>query len=642
MNKRFVILVLALAIFLWGCERVPETEPSETVTEVTEETEVTLYFPDGNPEDVTCKGTYTGEVAEAVVARIGDAELTNQQLQVWYWAEVAQWQQEKENGPDFSQPLDLQRCEMDNSVNSWQQFFLRKALERWHTAQALLAQSEEVPLATEEAYKPNLNNHEAYMTGQPATKYLYGYNTIYSPNTMHQEYLDTLGDTLTVLAQELGDSSADALAKRAFGVGEEELMAYAHTLNKGYMYFTQLSYSVAPTEEELAEWMEESSDRFSSQEPMVDIRHVLLIPEGMRTEEDWAACQAEANKLLKEWKSNIRCSEGTFAALANKKSADSGTALDGGGYQGIRKGQLLAELDAWCFDPSREVGDTAVISSQLGVHILYYSRGYTEADAQAEEAYNLEKQEEILKTACQAYPMEVDYSLITLVEGEAALSVADILYPDIAHERFPEVPLYLQQDYPDTMYGNYRIVSNGCGITTMAMLATYMTDDELTPPEMCRRFGKYSHFTGTDCMIFVHEPAGMGFYLKEHTYNRDVARAALEEGRIVISLQYVGYWTRAGHYIVCESINEDGMVQVRDSNIYNYGRLNGHKEDLHTWASIIANGSGYWIFEEKITRIPACSRCGTGEGEILQESYLCRKCDPAVRRRNTYLKGEER
>ena len=50
------------------------------------------------------------------------------------------------------------------------------------------------------------------------------------------------------------------------------------------------------------------------------------------------------------------------------------------------------------------------------------------------------------------------------------------------------------------------------------MLASYMADDELTPPEMCARYGNYSHKNGTDGMIFNYEPAVMGFYLRKKTY----------------------------------------------------------------------------------------------------------------------------
>jgi len=170
------------------------------------------------------------------------------------------------------------------------------------------------------------------------------------------------------------------------------------------------------------------------------------------------------------------------------------------------------------------------------------------------------------------------------------------------------------------------------------MLASYMADDELTPPEMCARYGNYSHRNGTDGMMFDYEPAVMGFYLREKTYDHAKVMTALEEGQIVISVQHPGYWTRGGHYILLEKLLEDGRIQVRDSNIYNYVRVRSHVEDRHTWNSITASGSGFWIFEDKITRIPACSRCGEGtDTGVLKEAYLCEKCTPALLRRNAFL-----
>ena len=257
-----------------------------------------------------------------------------------------------------------------------------------------------------------------------------------------------------------------------------------------------------------------------------------------------------------------------------------------------------------------------------------------------EASITAENQAQLIADARKNYPAKIDYEAITLSGEKAELSFADVLYPDIAHERFPEIPLYLQQDYGTTMYGGHKLSSNGCGITSLSMLASYMTDTELTPPEMCARYGTYSHRNGTDGMIFIYEPPVLGFYLREKTYEPPIAKAALEEGQIVISVQHNGYWTRGGHYIVLEKINEDGTIQVRDSNIFNYGRISSHSQDSHTWGSITSAGSGYWIFEDKITTIPACSRCGDPESIVeglFTGDYHCRKCEPALLRRNTYL-----
>jgi len=659
MKKSWILLFLAM-ILLCGCER-SVAEP----TEATMETVPSATVPaDGNPEDVTCKGSYTGTAADEVAATSGNAQLTNRQLSVWYWAQVAQYRQENHSAaPDFDLPLEEQTCEIDNTVNSWQQYFLKRALSAWHNAQALLQHSEEVPLTFEKAYQPNRKNTEKYMTGMPAAEVLYGYHSHYRPNSMHQAYLDDIPQMLENLSREKGYSNVQTMATKSFGTSAEELEAFASAWNRGYMYFTNLSYSVEPTAEELDAFYQKYGVAGSEDSISVDFRQILLIPgeivfpskkakneseevtvtpDGtvVCEEEVWAACEADAQKLLKEWKKKTKGTEATFGEYARKYTKDPGTIVNGGRYQNIWKGQMTGVLDDWCFDPARQVGDTAILRSDYGIHILYFSGSRPIALEEARKEYYRQQQNALLTEIRNTYPMEVNYSAISLQKAEGLVSGGELLYPDIAHERFPEVPLYLQQDYPMTWYGGYEIRTNGCGITSFAMIASYLTDEEHTPPEMCARYGRYSHHNGTDGLLFNNEPSVMGFYLREKTYDVRAAKQALQEGHVVVSIQHPGYWTRGGHYIVCESINEEGLVQVRDSNIYNYFNIRAHKQDAHTWSSIIKAGSGYWIFEHKVTSIPACSRCGAPEGvteRLLQSDYTCEKCAPAILRRNTYL-----
>ena len=96
-----VVLIAALAALVIGGVKggkataettVPETTVSEPAAT---ETQVPATVPaDGNPNDVTCKGTYTVsdedviDAHDTVVARMGNYTLTNGQLQMFYWTEV--------------------------------------------------------------------------------------------------------------------------------------------------------------------------------------------------------------------------------------------------------------------------------------------------------------------------------------------------------------------------------------------------------------------------------------------------------------------------------------------------------------------------------------------------------------------------
>ncbi len=663
MKKLFCVILVPVLVLglLSGCGGNPESTKSTVHTAAATANTVNTTAPapepvvtgNGDPESLLCKDSYTGEgAAETVVARAGESELTLGQLQAWYWAEAAAWKTSgKTPAPDFSQDLDTQVCELDESL-SWQHFFLRRALNAWNTAQGLTILAGDQGLPVEEAFQPNLYNYEKYMTGMPATKYLYRYAAAYSPNSMHQDYLDRIPQLLETAAEDLGYEDAQALAQGAFAAALEDLESYVYQYNWAYMYFTDRSFYMEPEEETVTAWLEEHAGDYPEGQKTVDLRHVLLVPESAAVDQDgkvtaseaaWEACAAQAEELLEPWTNDrYGATESAFADLAYKQSADKGTAPDGGAWRGVEAGQLIAPVEEWAFDGSRQAGDTAVIRSEYGCHLVYFCGGTDTAYARAREDVIQASQEALLQEAVQSCPMEADYSAIALTPAEPVLGAQELLYADVSHERFPEVPLYLQQDYPTTMYGGYKITTNGCGITSMAMLASYMADQELTPPEMCDRFGSYSFHNGTDGSLFQKEPPLMGFFLREKTYDPTVAHKALEEGLIVISIQHKGYWTGGGHYIVLEKLNEDGTVQVRDSNLYNYGRISAHKEDKHTWGSITSAGSGYWIFEPKVTAIPACARCGEPDGltqSLYSGDYACAKCRAAVLRRTVYLEG---
>ena len=111
-----------------------------------------------------------------------------------------------------------------------------------------------------------------------------------------------------------------------------------------------------------------------------DVRHILVAFEGgtydetTRTttysDEEKAAAKASAEELYQQWQAG-EATEDSFAALANEKSAD-GDGTTGGLYEDVYPGQMVTNFNDWCFDAARKTGDTGIVESPYGYHIMYF------------------------------------------------------------------------------------------------------------------------------------------------------------------------------------------------------------------------------------------------------------------------------
>ncbi len=641
--------------------------PSVPATEETEAPTTPLSFvvtANQNPDSISCKSSYTAapsaEAAGAVVAKAGDKVLTNAQLQVLYLSEVSAYREaDHEQAPDFTQPLDMQQCPLSSTPLSWQHYFLEKAIHSWQLQQAMLYAASQPQIIKEEAFKPNQTSdlHGTYISPDlPVNDFLYADRPCYKPNKLHQAWLDGLEQTLDDQAAQHGFSNLSDYVHAVFGpeADPQTLIQAATDYNTGYMYFTQVSFDISVSEEEIGDYLRQHPVQAPGH--TVDLRHVLLIPEGAAIDDDgkvtateaqWEQCQKDAESMLNSWRVDLQTtlnSRANFARLANRNSADAGSQLNGGYYCHIGPGQLTEALDKWCFDANRKVNDIAIVRSDVGVHIVYLQSINANDRQEAKEALQLEKERKVWSPHLAALPLEPDYSAVALWADCTAdtFSLEDVLYPDVAHERFPEAIVYLQQDFMNHPFGSVRIGRNGCGITTFAMLATYMTDTICSPAMMADRYPNFQASGGTDGNIFRYAPADMGFYVQDGPADLDDVIDALKNGQRVINLQRLGHFTRGGHYLLLQAYSEeDDTFQIRDSNVYNYGRLKGHKVDYFTRDNILSGSQIFYIMQRKITRIPACVRCGGTFDDhgpaLLVQDYSCEKCAAALSRRNNFL-----
>ena len=111
----------------------------------------------------------------------------------------------------------------------------------------------------------------------------------------------------------------------------------------------------------------------------VDVRHILTMPDtaALDTSSEtyeadkqaaWDAAKAEAEQILADWKAG-EATEASFGQMAAQLSDDSAVE---GLYENVYKGQMVEPFEDWCFDASRKTGDTGIVETTYGYHVMYF------------------------------------------------------------------------------------------------------------------------------------------------------------------------------------------------------------------------------------------------------------------------------
>ena len=143
--------------------------------------------------------------------------------------------------------------------------------------------------------------------------------------------------------------------------------------------------------------------RETAEYPTVNVRHILIKAEGgedgVWSDEALAAAKARAEEILAEYEAGEKTEE-RFAELAKQYSEDDGSKEDGGLYENVYKGQMVAEFNDWCF-ADRQAGDTGIVygtnGGYAGYHVMYYAgQGENYSDKLANDSLLARAVEEFL------------------------------------------------------------------------------------------------------------------------------------------------------------------------------------------------------------------------------------------------------
>lgn len=189
------------------------------------------------------------------------------------------------------------------------------------------------------------------------------------------------------------------------------------------------------------------------------------------------------------------------------------------------------------------------------------------------------------------------------------------------------VPLYNQLDYPDVRYGCCgTVASHGCGITSLAMVASYLLDKEILPDVMARQFSEYNTDEGSYWVLFEDSAEELGLGFQERTEDSNKVMEALKNNQVVVSLQHPGLFTGGGHFIVLVGLTPDGKIIVNDPNGANYTKNSTMIEGFangFTPNQVFQDGVQYWIYDKKTpnTNIEI-QKDESATGNIINENTL--------------------
>ena len=349
---------------------------------------------------------------DVVVATVGDVELTNSELQIYYWQSVNEfynyysyYMDPSTMGLDLEKPLSEQFFNEEEGI-TWQQYFLDAALSTWSRYAALSMQAKEEGFALD---------------------------------AETQAYLESVPGQLNEMAVSYGYESAAAML-------EDDMSAVCD--ETGYMNFVELNmYAGHYLDSQYAKMdpsMEEIEAYYTQNEAMlneqgivkdgsvtVDVRHILINPQGGTEDEEgtityseaeWEACRAEAQQILDQWKAD-GATEELFAQMATEYTQDLGSMQTGGLYTDVQVGRMVEPFENWCFDESRQYGDTGLVQTNYGYHVMYFVAAHEIWASNVRDTIINERSLELVNGAVEKWPMDVNYKKVVL--GEAGGEVTE-------------------------------------------------------------------------------------------------------------------------------------------------------------------------------------------------------------------------
>ncbi len=361
-----------------------------------------------------------------VVAKVNGHKLTNAQLQVFYSRACADYA----GSYSSAKPLDEQFYDEKTGL-TWQKYLLELSLNTWKQYRVLTDLALENGFQLPLDYQKSLDDlYESLETAAEKNKYASvdallsddicpgctyaDYRNFVELNYYANLYFEELAAKIEISQEEVEtfyEENKEDFDKAGITKESGKLVDIRHIFVKVESNLDETTsdqwkdckekaedildqwFVLIPSEETFADLAYQRSDDTDSKKnggllkymykdylTQVDIRHILIMPEGGTKSEDgkttvysdaeWEACRQKAQAVYDEYL-NGKKTEEAFGILAQKYSKD-GNASEGGIYTDVEKNSMVEAFDEWIFDESRKEGDTGLVKTPYGYHVMYF------------------------------------------------------------------------------------------------------------------------------------------------------------------------------------------------------------------------------------------------------------------------------
>lgn len=309
--------------------------------------------------------------------------LTNDRLAVYYWDGFYNFYN---TYGYYAMMMGLDPATMDTTEyqagQTWQEYFLSQALNIYRSQVAVTAQAKA----------------EGYV--------------------LSEELETELAETEKSL-REMEDVDEQLRMVYGAGVSLEEHLEYLRGQYYYSGYLTDYEENLTFTDEELSAYYDENAESYQA-------NGIVKSEEGAQAED--SLTQAEA--VYAQWQAG-EATEESFAALATEHTTDPGSQSTGGLYENVYEGQMVPAFNDWCFDAARQPGDTGIVETDYGHHVMYFVSKNEDGtvnvrhillqsvnpDAWKETVaadYKSHKLTEFISETAKSYVMDLDLSKVAL------------------------------------------------------------------------------------------------------------------------------------------------------------------------------------------------------------------------------------